>query len=440
PNIDVFPGDENAQSVWENNEYILVPKGSAANATYETFTLKFKVSDKELNVPQDTKVNLTIELKHTTPVEGTVEGTKLTTPDGIVYTINTTNNTASLEQKSESYYSVGDNYNSVEKANIAAIITDKTNHYRVTRIGDYAFSHSDFENNTKLKEVTIPNSIISIGEGALRNCTSLTYVKIPNSVTVCGDYLFCMDTNLGAVSLPNSISTIETSMFCASGITSIFIPNSVTTIEETAFGYCNSLTSLTIPVSVASISNTGMFEECGNLTTLVVAEGNKVYDSRNNCNAIIETSTNKLFLTCKTSVIPYGITIVGDGAFSRFSNLSTIIIPTSVKTIESCAFIYSSFTSIIIPYSVIEIGQWAFDGCEGLANVKLDSQTIVSGLTSLDAQGNIINYATSIYIKSDLDVTSATYLTNTANFTPEKVGDVVTDADGDGYILYTKVA
>ena len=117
PNVDVFPGDENDQSVWENNEYILAPKGATpADGDYETFTLKFKVLDKELNVPQDTKVSVNIELKHITPVNATgVWNFVANSPKAGEATLQRT--------YSEVAYTTPENWNGVLE--IPAVITDE---------------------------------------------------------------------------------------------------------------------------------------------------------------------------------------------------------------------------------------------------------------------------------------------------------------------------
>ncbi len=130
------------------------------------------------------------------------------------------------------------------------------------------------------------------------------------------------------------------------GLTSITIPNSVTSIMSQAFQDCTGLTSVTIPNSVTSIGDYA-FYGCSGLTSLSVEAGNTVYDSRNNCNAIIETSTNTLILGCKNTTIPNSVTSIGEMAFIGCTGL----------------------TSVTIPDSVTSIGSYAFAGCTGLTSV-----------------------------------------------------------------------
>jgi hypothetical protein len=164
---------------------------------------------------------------------------------------------------------------------------------------------------------------------------------------------------------------------------------------------CSSLTSISIPRSVTSIESSA-FNSCIGLTTIVVEEGNAKYDSRNNCNAIIETSSNTLIVGCKNTTIPNsvrsigssaflgisgltyitipnGVTSIGSGAFYQCSSLSSVNIPNSVKNIGGSAFYACiSLTSITIPNSVTSIGGWAFYGCIDLNSVIVLNPTPVA--------------------------------------------------------------
>ena len=115
------------------------------------------------------------------------------------------------------------------------------------------------------------------------------------------------------------------------GLTSVTIPEGVTSIGGRAFSGCSGLTSITIPEGVTSIGS-GAFA-CSSLSSIVVESGNSVYDSRDNCNAIIQTSTNELIVGCKNTVIPEGVTSIGWSAFRGCSGLTSITIPSSVTSI-----------------------------------------------------------------------------------------------------------
>ena len=245
----------------------------------------------------------------------------------------------------------------------------------------------------------IPNSVTGIGTHAFYDCDGLTSITIPNSVTSIGEYAFYSCSGLTSVTIPNSVTSIGSSAFSGcSGLTSIEIPNSVTSIGEYAFSSCSGLTSVVIGNGVTSIGNDA-FRYCRALTSVVVQEDNPTYDSRDNCNAIIETSTNTLIVGCNNSVIPNSVTSIGAGAFYGCSGLTSVTIPNSVKSIGSWAFFgCSDLTSVTIGNSVTSIGGSAFESCSGLTSVTIpNSVTSIgsyafyscSGLTSVTISNSV---------------------------------------------------
>ena len=247
----------------------------------------------------------------------------------------------------------------------------------VTSIGDGAFRGC-----SGLTELTLPNSVTSIGDGAFRGCTGMTELTLPNSVTSIGESAFSGCSGLEKIAVEsgnscydsrdncNSIIDTETNTLIV-GCKNSVIPNSVTSIGDSAFSGCSGMTELILPNSVTSIGNYA-FSDCSGLEKITVDRGNKRYDSRDNCNSIIETGTNTLIVGCKNSVIPNSVTSIGDCAFYGCSGLTELTLPNSVRSIGDGAFSgCSGLTELTLPNSVTSIGDCAFYGCTGLTELIL---------------------------------------------------------------------
>ena len=294
------------------------------------------------------------------------------------------------------------------------------------RQGTLGIANNAFSGCTGLTSVTIPNSVTTIGYRAFNGCSGLSSVTIPNSVTTIGNNAFYNCSGLTSVTIPNSVTSIGECAFAyCSGLSSVTIPNSVTTIgryafygtpwyenqpdglvyaglvaykykgtmpsntsitiragtlgiADLAFSGCSGLTSVTIPNSVTSIGSDALYD-CSGLTCIVVDSGNPKYDSRNNCNAIIEAASNTLVIGCKNTTIPNSVTSIGDCAFYACSGLMSVTIPNSVTSIGEYAFAYcSGLSSVTIPNSVTTIGFGTFSYCNGLTSV-----TIPNSVTSI---------------------------------------------------------
>ncbi len=244
----------------------------------------------------------------------------------------------------------------------------------VTSIGEWAFSDC-----SSLTNITIPDSVTSISSSAFYGCSGLTKITIPNSVTSIGRYAFKGCSGLTSITIPDSVTSIGYYAFSnCSGLTSITIPNSVTSIGSFAFERCTILRSITIPDSLTSIGQ-GVFSYCNGLTIITVSANNPAYYSSNNC--IIKKSDNSLIKGCYTfvSVIPNGVTSIGDYAFSGCTVLRSVTIPDSVTSIGDSAFRgCDALTSIKIPDSVTSIGDAAFAVCMDLTSI-----TIGNSVTSI---------------------------------------------------------
>ena len=346
--------------------------------------------------------------------------------DGIDIEINNVYETSAIDENTEG---------SIDLNEVWDFSGGRGTNYQVTSIGEYAFLNCSgltsidipssvtsiapyaFSGCSGLTSVDIPSSVTSIGGSAFYECSGMTSIVILSNVTSIGDFAFAHCSGLTSVNIPSSVTSIGAYAFeYCSGLTSIvvelgnpvydsrnncnaiietasntlitgckntMIPSSVTSIGDYAFFFCSSLTSIEIPSSVTSIG-VWAFRGCSGLTSIVVESGNSVYDSRNNCNAIIETVSNTLIVGCNNTKIPSSITNIAEAAFATYSNLTSIDIPSSVTSIGFFAFYgCSGLTSIVIPSSVTSIGNQAFYGCSGLTSITSYMTDVIK--TGIDA-------------------------------------------------------
>lgn len=162
--------------------------------------------------------------------------------------------------------------------------------------------------------------------------TVVVYPDHTYTVTGIDQHAFANSQQLASVSMPSTITFIGQGAFSADTLlSSITIPSSVDSIGSSAFMYCTGLTSLAIPSSVKTIG-LHAFAGCNGVTSVTVDSENTTFDSRDNCNAIIETASNTLVAGFNNTVIPSSVTSIGNGAFA-LSSLTSIVIPESVTKI-----------------------------------------------------------------------------------------------------------
>ena len=215
----------------------------------------------------------------------------------------------------------------------------------------------------EIRKATVKYGITSIGESAFLGCRGMTELTLPNSVTSIGDCAFYGCSGLTKLTLPNSVTSIGDGAFCGcTGLTELTLTNSVTSIGDCAFYGCSGLTELILPNSVRSIGDIA-FTYCSGLEKITVESGNSCYDSRDNCNSIIDTEFNTLIVGCKNSVIPNSVTSIGYYAFYGCSGLTELTLPDSVASIGDGAFICCSDLSKITSLAEIPpvCGSGVFD-------------------------------------------------------------------------------
>ncbi|MBE6741166.1 MAG: fibronectin type III domain-containing protein [Ruminococcaceae bacterium] len=229
-----------------------------------------------------------------------------------------------------------------------------------------------------IKEIAVPERVEEINDSAFYNCAALTAIDIPGSVKTIGDNTFYHCTALKTVNLAEGVETISEYAFSECPlIESIALPESLKEIEGCAFSDCTSLKGLTIPKNVEKIGYNQYYHvpivfNCPSITTLKVDPENTAYDSRNNCNAIIETKSNILINGCCNTVIPDTVTEIYYRAFCGCTKLKSIEIPKSVQNIGGEVFMdCSNLEQVNLPKGLKAISYGLFENCKKLKSIEI---------------------------------------------------------------------
>lgn len=228
-------------------------------------------------------------------------------------------------------------------ANIVSSIIYKGNFYEVLEISDEAFNNCD-----GLISVSIPTCVTKIGSYAFGGCYNLTSMDIKDLSAWC------------KISFDNYASNpllfVHHLYVKGKEVKELIIPSDITKINSYTFTGCSYLNSIRIHKNVTSVG--AAFSYCGGLTSITVEEGNSNYDSRDNCNAIIQKSTNTLVTGCSKTIIPNDIKSIASDAFKGCEGLESLTIPSSVTS----------------------IGHESFSGCKGLTSLRIEDGTQELGL------------------------------------------------------------
>jgi hypothetical protein len=255
-----------------------------------------------------------------------------------------------------------------------------------------------------LTSITLPNSLRKIGERVFQRCSSLKSIYIPNSVTEIGEEAFDYCTSLASVVIPDSLEIISTGLFNGcSGLAHVTIPNSVVIIQDNAFDGCWGLTDVVFPKSVKALGVASFNATIKSLfindsldvydiskafysailDSIVVSDENKNLDSRENCNAIINTANNELVLGCKNTKIPESVESIGKSAFAQCDGLTSIDIPESVCFIDKGAFLGCNDLHTITFRGRVEFAEkefirdhHCFDGCDGIKRINVPAKEL----------------------------------------------------------------
>lgn len=270
-----------------------------------------------------------------------------------------------------------------------------------TRIEELQELQANALNGSTAKEIVFPKTLKKIGARALYNCAKLQKLYIPENVEhidglTAGYNIALTDLKVDPKnsvydSRDNCNAIIETAtnkLIMGTDVT--IVPDTVEILGNGCF-YNSRMTKLNIPRGVKAIEDDAL-SAMANLSILTVSADNSVFDSRNNCNAIIKTATNSLFIGCKSTVIPISVTSIAEKAFYWVSGLTSITIPENIVTIEDFAFRGTGLISLYIPKSVTSIGFGITGACTKLTSIIVDpSNTVYESRSNCNAIVKIEN-------------------------------------------------
>ena len=245
----------------------------------------------------------------------------------------------------------------------------------VVKIGDGAFSQASIRN------AIIPEGVTEIGMYAFYNCPRLTTVTLPASLVTIGQDVFGYCVNLVGFELSsgNASFTLDgngvlfdaekTRLIISPPVnsrTSYTVPDTVTSIDPSAFSNNSKLVNITIPDTVTAIGM-GAFYNCSSLTVLTLPDG-------------IETIGDAMFQNCvslQTLSLPEGLKSIASAAFYNCSSLTNVTLPSGLESIGSSTFSQSGITGISIPSTTESIDDSAFSYCASLAEFTVESSNTV---------------------------------------------------------------
>ena len=221
-------------------------------------------------------------------------------------------------------------------------------------IGDYAFYDC-----SNLSDLTMGPNVTAIGESAFEDCSSLHSVILPNSLTNIEDYAFAQTSSLKEIAIPNSVTAIGRYAFAlntvhitdmAAWCSIAFGENWNGDSSDAGFNLYienEKVTSLFIPKE-ATIVNALAFFNCKGIESINVEDGNEKYDSRQGCNAIIETESNTLLKGCKNSFVPSDVTAIADYAFLNCDGLTSVTLGSGMQQIGSLTFYGCKLRNVLV--------------------------------------------------------------------------------------------
>ena len=319
---------------------------------------------------------------------------------GLTYTLNAADHTATVASYD----------NNTPDIDIPDTVTSGGQPYTVTAIGDSAFNPSSPRSN--VSSVFIPATVRSIGDSAFSYCNALTTVtfaegsqlksigraafygtehayprfkeiKIPDSVETIGNGAFYDCRDLERITLPSALQTLSTVTFYdCTALSEVTFPASLKTIESSAFSGCRNLSEVELPASLKAIQSS-VFHRCSALKTVSYDGSLEQWNDITANNGFLGDSHPSLVMDDYTAqFIPVKDDLFAEPipkktvTITKYTGTeSTVILPSTIsswpvtKIGEDALKDNTTITSVTIPASVTEIGANAFAGCTNLTSV-----------------------------------------------------------------------
>lgn len=241
-----------------------------------------------------------------------------------------------------------------------------------TIAGEYTIEASIAQTSNTLGAVVTTNFIITVANNIIKYHASEQLTETTDGKSSGFHYDKCIDINgntltmtshtfndgIGTIQFSGDIDKVATAAFCnCGGLTKVILPQSVTRVGSQTIYDSDNILNIYVSrymTDLTSGTSDGLFySACNGISQVIVDENNPIYDSRDNCNAIIITATNTLGKGCKNTIIPQSVTSIGTAAFVD----------------GNCPL------NVVIPSSIVSIGAKAFAGCTSTQSIRCEAIT-----------------------------------------------------------------